>query len=44
MTPDAIPSAALSDPDTRPLTRADLKSMKRIPQAKIVRRALRLTQ
>jgi putative transcriptional regulator len=32
------------DPDNRPLTDADLKRMKRSPQAKIIRRALNLTQ
>lgn len=32
------------DPDNRPLTDTDLKRMKRTPQAKIVRRALGLTQ
>ncbi|MFZ4072188.1 MAG: helix-turn-helix domain-containing protein [Caulobacterales bacterium] len=32
------------DPDNRPLTDADLKRMKRTPQVKIIRRALKLTQ
>jgi len=36
--------AALSDPDAQPLTSADFKRMKRTPQAKIIRRALGLTQ
>ena len=36
--------AALSDPDARPLTAADFKRMKRTPQAKIIRRALGVTQ
>lgn len=44
MTPAAIERAALSDPDARPLTRADTKRMKRTPQAKIICRALRITQ
>ena len=44
MTPDPIEKAARSDPDAQPLTRADLKRMKRTPQAKIIRRALQLTQ
>jgi len=44
MTPAAVERAALADPDARPLTRADLKRMKRTPQAKIIRRALRMTQ
>ena len=33
-----------ADPDNRPLSAADLKRMKRTPQAKIIRRALKLTQ
>jgi putative transcriptional regulator len=32
------------DPEDRPLSDADLNRMKRTPQAKIVRRALQLTQ
>jgi putative transcriptional regulator len=44
MTQAAVERAALADPDARPLTRADLKRMKRTPQAKIIRRALRMTQ
>ena len=44
MTSAAVERAALADLDARPLTRADLKRMKRTPQAKIIRRALRLTQ
>jgi putative transcriptional regulator len=44
MTPEAIEKAAQSDRDARPLTQADLKRMKRTPQAKIIRRALELTQ
>jgi putative transcriptional regulator len=44
MTPEAVERAALSDPDARPLTRADLKRMKRTPRAKIIRRALGMTQ
>jgi putative transcriptional regulator len=37
-------AAALNDPDARPLSKADLKRMKRTPHAKIVRRALGLSQ
>ena len=37
-------AAALSDPDAQPLTPEDLKRMKRTPRAKIVRRALGLSQ
>ena len=34
----------MSDPDNRPLTDSDLKRMKRTPQDRIVRRALKLTR
>ena len=44
MTVDAIERAARADPDAQPLTENDLKRMKRTPQAKIIRRALELTQ
>jgi putative transcriptional regulator len=44
MTPEAIEKAAREDRDAQPLTQADLKRMKRTPQAKIIRRALELTQ
>ena len=44
MTAEAIERAARADPDAQPLTPADLKRMKRTPQAKIIRRALQLTQ
>ena len=44
MTDDEVLAAALSDPDARPLTRADLARMKRVPQVKIIGRALGLTQ
>jgi putative transcriptional regulator len=44
MTRTAIERAALADPDAQPLTGADLKRMKRTPQAKIIRRALGVTQ
>jgi putative transcriptional regulator len=44
MTPEAIEGAARADRDAQPLTRSDLKRMKRTPQAKIIRRALGLTQ
>jgi putative transcriptional regulator len=36
--------AALNDPDAQPLTEEDLARMKRTPQAKVVRRALGLSQ
>jgi len=44
MTRSAVERAALADPDAQPLSAADLKRMKRTPQAKIIRRALGLTQ
>ena len=44
MTSEAIEKAAQADRDARPLTAADLKRMKQTPQAKIIRRALELTQ
>jgi putative transcriptional regulator len=39
-----VEKAAYADGDASPLTEADLKRMKRTPQAKIIRRALDLTQ
>ncbi|HTT65765.1 MAG TPA: helix-turn-helix domain-containing protein [Bryobacteraceae bacterium] len=44
MTAADIERAARADPDAQPLTEADLKRMKRTPQAKVIRRALELTQ
>jgi putative transcriptional regulator len=44
MTVKAIERAACADRDAQPLTQTDLKRMKRTPQAKIIRRALELTQ
>jgi putative transcriptional regulator len=44
MTPEAIERAARADRDAQPLTAADLKRMKRTPRAKVIRRALELTQ
>ena len=37
-------AASLSDPDNRPLTEGDMKRMKRTARAKIIRRALGLSQ
>jgi len=37
-------AAALSDPDAKPFSAAQLARMKHTPQAKLIRRALRLTQ
>ena len=39
-----VHAAALSDPDAQPLTPEDFARMRRIPRAKIIRRALGLTQ
>jgi putative transcriptional regulator len=44
MTPEAIERAARADRDAQPLTDADLRRMRRTPQAKVIRRALDLTQ
>jgi putative transcriptional regulator len=44
MTPETVEAAARADRDAQPLTPVDLKRMKRTPQAKIIRRALALTQ
>ncbi len=44
MTAEAIERAARADRDAQPLSANDLKRMKRTPQAKIIRRALELTQ
>ena len=44
MSPEEIEKAALSDPDAQPLTESDFKRMKKTPRAKIIRRALELTQ
>jgi len=44
MTPEAIERAARADRDAQPLTEMDLKRVRRTPQAKIIRRALDLTQ
>lgn len=44
MSEDEIWRAAMDDPNAKPLTAADLKRMKRVPQVKVIRRALGLTQ
>jgi len=41
---EAIEKAARSDPDAQPLTSGDLRRMKQTPRAKVIRRALELTQ
>lgn len=44
MSTKAIERAARADRDAQPLTDTDLKNMRRMPQAKVIRRALELTQ
>jgi putative transcriptional regulator len=44
MTAEERRAAALADPDVKPLTPEDFKRMKRTPQARIIRRALGLSQ
>lgn len=39
-----VAAAARSDPDAQPLTDTDLRRMKRVPLAKVIRRALGLSQ
>lgn len=44
MTAEQRRTAALSDPDARPLVPDKVKRLKRTPQTKVIRRALALTQ
>jgi putative transcriptional regulator len=44
MTEAQCHQAALTDPDARPLPEEDMRRMKRTPRAKIIRRALGLSQ
>lgn len=44
MTDEQVHAAALSDPDAQPLTDERLKHMVRVPQVKVMRRALKLSQ
>lgn len=46
MTPEEKHAAALANPDAQPLTDEDFTSgrLKRVPQAKVIRRALKLSQ
>lgn len=44
MTDDEINAAALADPDNPPITAERQAHLKRVPQVKVMRRALRLTQ
>jgi putative transcriptional regulator len=44
LTEEEINAAALTDPDNPPLTPEREKRLKRVPQVKVMRRALKLTQ
>ena len=44
MSSAAVEQAALADPDSKPLTERDFARMKQTPRARIIRRALDLTQ
>ena len=44
MTDEEIHAAALADPDAQPLTAKRLAKMRRTPQVRVIRRALRLSQ
>lgn len=44
MTEEEIHAAAISDPDARPMTEAELRNARRVPRVKTMRRALKLTQ
>jgi putative transcriptional regulator len=44
LTDEEVIAAALTDPDARPLTPEQLRTARRVPRTKILRRALALTQ
>jgi putative transcriptional regulator len=44
MTDEEVTAAALADPDARPMTPEQLRTARRVPRAKTLRRALALTQ
>jgi putative transcriptional regulator len=44
MTEEQRHAAAMADPDARPMTEAEWKRARRVPQAWIIRRALKLSQ
>ena len=44
LTDEEVIAAALSDPDAQPLTPERLKRMKRTPQVRIIRRAMKMSQ
>jgi len=44
MTDEEVTAAAMSDPDARPMTPQQLRTARRVPRTKTLRRALALTQ
>jgi putative transcriptional regulator len=44
MTDEEVTAAAVSDPDAQPLTAEQLRTARRVPRTKTLRRALHLTQ
>jgi len=44
MTDEEVTAAAMADPDARPLTPEQLRTVRRVPRPKTLRRALALTQ
>jgi putative transcriptional regulator len=44
MTDEEVTAAAMADPDARPMTPEQLRTARRVPRTKTLRRALRLTQ
>ncbi len=44
MTEEEIEAAAAADPDARPMTAEELRTARRVPRIKTLRRALNLTQ
>jgi putative transcriptional regulator len=44
MTDEEVTAAAFADPDARPMTPEQLRTARRVPRAKTLRRALALTQ
>jgi len=44
MTDEEVTAAAMSDPDARPITPEQLRTARRVPRTKTLRRALALTQ
>ena len=44
MTEEEVTAAAMSDPDARPMTPEQLRTARRVPRTKTLRRALALTQ